>query len=126
MDAQQIEHLTGGVRLARLVLQERRMAKAAGLMKLAGLAKSLHDSDQVAGGLADRLMSAVGGLQQEMGVTTSIVETVEAARDHLRAINQAILPGNNGGPPLDSPSSSESPVGSRPSETANLGTTKAG
>ena len=122
MNVSQITELTGAVRLARLVLEGRRMAKQAqGLTKLASLVPILKDSDTQANSLADRLSQAVTGFNSEMGTTLSIVETVESARDALRTINQAMLPGDNNGPPLVS---SGSPVSSHPSELASLGTVR--
>ena len=123
----EIETLTGGVRLARLILQERRVAnnnRAAGLTKLAGLVGSIKDSDNMAGGLAKRLNDAVMGLNTEMSITTGLIQEVETTRDHLRALNQAVIPGSNGGPPLASEVSSVSTVSSQPGETANLGAVK--
>jgi hypothetical protein len=126
----QIDVLTGGVHLARMMLEERRMAKATGLTKLSGLVGSLKDTDALAGSLASRLASAVGSLNDEMGTTRSIVETVESARDALREINKAVLPGDNGGPPLVSGNSSapavNSTVESKPAEVAQLGEVKGG
>jgi hypothetical protein len=90
-----LARLTGGIRLVRFALEERRMQKAAGLTRLMGL---LQGTDSNAGSLADRLEKAHGELQTEMAATTTIVETVEKTRDQLKAVNQAMLGGDNGGP----------------------------
>jgi hypothetical protein len=71
------------------------MQKAAGLTKLVGL---LQGTDANAGALADRLEKAHADLQTEMATTTTIVETVEKTRNQLKAVNQAMLGGDNGGP----------------------------
>lgn len=79
------------------------MEKAAGLTRLMGL---LQGTDANAGALADRLEKAHGELQTEMATTTTIVETVEKTRDQLKAVNQAMLGGDNGGPAGPLPGSS--------------------
>lgn len=123
---EQIAVLTGGVRLARMLLEENRMARAPGLMRLSNLAGSLKESDALANDLAERLSTSVGSLNAEMGTTRTIIETIESTRDALRAINQAVLPGDNGAPPLDSAPSPALAVGSRPSETAGIPAVKPG
>jgi hypothetical protein len=86
------------------------MAKAEGLARLAALAGNLQNADGAASNLADRLEAAVESLGVEMPITTGIIETVEATRDALRTINQAMLPGDNGGPAVPLPGSPAPPA----------------
>lgn len=80
------------------------MQNVQGLTRLVGALQSLNTKG---GALADRLEASAASLATEMESTTKIIDTVEATRDALRAVNQAMEVGtSNGGPagPLpDSP-----------------------
>lgn len=84
------------------------MQNVQGLTRLVAALQGLNTKG---GMLADRLEASAASLALEMESTTAIIDTVEATRDALRAVNQAMETGtSNGGPPGPLPGSTLSPA----------------
>jgi hypothetical protein len=129
----EIIFLTGAVKLTRMMLEERRMARD--YMNLPGLLDTLEDEMDIeaedvirkAREAQERGLAAMGRVRKATVEKHAVLERLEKFADNMEARNtsnmpppdQKIRPTNGAGSSATSEGSSE-PVSSRPSETAQL------